>query len=617
MKVIKWGLVTLLALIVCLALYLTFLFDLNDYKPELVSLVKEQTGRELKIEKDLKWTVYPSLGIEIEKLSLSAPKGFKQQMLSVNKAVAEVKFLPLLSKQVEISRLNFDGIIFNLITKKDGKSSLDGLGGSASEKSAVNKNKVDDKATDEAPGQMLNALHINGISITDVTVNMRDDNTKVANQFNIKKLSLDDFDLDKDSKLAFEIQADINKNQITSSGSGVININKSLSTFALKSLEVETNINGTAIPNGKIENRVQLDAQVDTKAKTATLKLDSFDIDAIKSSGKAQVSFGKKVPYINASLNVGDVNITPYLPKEKEAKETTKQPLAATPSDTNKLPGTEPDLGALNTVNADISLKVKAIQFKKIKTNDWNLESSLKGGVLNVKDFSGHLYKGKLASSASLLAKNGKPNYKFRTTLSGVRVQPLLKDAINSEILAGTTLFNLSGHGTSLNPDKVLENLVAQGNAEFTDGAIYGVNIPLMIRNAKAKFKGEATEEVKQKKTDFTRLGTKFKIVKGVVKLNETEMASPLLRLKGEGDVNLVKKSIDYLLQTEIVASLKGQKSKKDDLSGIKIPLRISGEMTNPKFSIDTKALLDEKIDQEKEKLKNKIKDKLFKKFGF
>ncbi len=609
MKTIKRFLISLLAVILCVALYLTFFFDLNDYKPELVNLVKEKTGRELTLDKDIKWTVYPSLGIEIERLALTAPQGFKDKMLTVNKAVAEVSFLPLLSKEVEIKRLNFDGIHLNLVTKKDGRSSLDGLSG----KSGSNKPSSDSaRDTGASDKKLLNSLHINGISISDVSVKSFDEKSGVTNSFHIKKLRLDDFDLAKDSRLSFEMSANVAKNKIKSEGNGLVNISRDLSKFALKTLAVKTNIEGKTLPNGSIKNKINLDGSVNTKNKTASLKLNSFDMDSISSSGRADVNFGKPVPFIKAALNIGAVNLSDF---KTDNGNVNGESTSATKNQT-KSAGKEPDLTALKNLNADISLTVKAINYDKIKTSNWNLTASLNHGKLKVKEFSGYLYNGKLVSTASLSEKNKTPDYQFSSELSGVQIQPLLKDAIDSDVLAGATFFSLNGHGTSLNPDQFLKSLTVQGVVEFTDGAIYGVNIPLMIRNAKAKLKGKPAEEVKEKKTDFTRLGTDFKIAKGIVKLSKTDMASPLLRLEGIGDADLVKKTVDYSLQTEIVASLKGQKSEKDELSGLKIPLKITGKFSDPKFSIDTKALLDNKINKEKEKLKDKLKDKLFKKFG-
>ena len=96
----------------------------------------------------------------------------------------------------------------------------------------------------------------------------------------------------------------------------------------------------------------------------------------------------------------------------------------------------------------------------------------------------------------------------------------------------------------------------------------------------------------------------------------DLKMAAPLLRLAGKGSANLLNEELDYQLSTALVNTSKGQGGKeKDDLAGVEIPLKISGTMQKPKYSLDTKALLEgqlkEKVESGKEKLKNKLLEKL------
>lgn len=124
MKVVKWILGIFAVLFLGLVLYLTLLFDPNDFKPQIVDAVKKQTGRELVISQDLNWTFFPTLGIELGGISLSNPDGFdEKQMLAVNQVVAEVALMPLFRKEVEIAQLNLDGLKLDLITQKDGRTS--------------------------------------------------------------------------------------------------------------------------------------------------------------------------------------------------------------------------------------------------------------------------------------------------------------------------------------------------------------------------------------------------------------------------------------------------------------------------------------------------------------
>lgn len=91
MKIIKWLLAAVLLTIIGVVVYITLIFNPNDFKPEIVKVVKEQTGRELQINKDLSWSFFPTLGINIADVSFSNPAGMKPaQMLMVKDVVAEV-----------------------------------------------------------------------------------------------------------------------------------------------------------------------------------------------------------------------------------------------------------------------------------------------------------------------------------------------------------------------------------------------------------------------------------------------------------------------------------------------------------------------------------------------
>ena len=91
-------------------------------------------------------------------------------------------------------------------------------------------------------------------------------------------------------------------------------------------------------------------------------------------------------------------------------------------------------------------------------------------------------------------------------------------------------------------------------------------------------------------------------------------MTSPLIRLTGSGTANISSQALDYKLITSIVSTLEGQGgNKRDELYGVEVPFIIDGTMSEPEFSLDTKALLGSKIKEET----NKLKDSIFKKFGF
>ncbi len=139
-----------------------------------------------------------------------------------------------------------------------------------------------------------------------------------------------------------------------------------------------------------------------------------------------------------------------------------------------------------------------------------------------------------------------------------------------------------------------------------------------MIRSAQAKLKGDlSAQEEGERKTDFSSLTGSFSLKNGVANNPDLAMASPLIRLAGAGSANLISEQLDYKLKTSVVGSLKGQGGEgKNDLAGVEIPLMISGSFQEPKFALDTQALFDSKLKEETEKVKDKLKDSIFKKLG-
>ncbi|MGK0375306.1 MAG: AsmA protein, partial [Arenicella sp.] len=119
LKLIKWlaGLFVTLTVVILLAvIIIPKIVDPNDYRDELSALVKNKTGRDLSVSGDLKISVFPWLGVKIQGLSLSQPKGIEGNMLSVDDAQLRVKLMPLLSNKIEVDTVLLERPIIKLVT---------------------------------------------------------------------------------------------------------------------------------------------------------------------------------------------------------------------------------------------------------------------------------------------------------------------------------------------------------------------------------------------------------------------------------------------------------------------------------------------------------------------
>ena len=603
MKFIKWLLAILVTLILVVTLYLTVFFDPNDFKPEIVNAVKKQTGRELVIADDLSWTFFPTIGINLGGISLSNPEGFTpQSMLEVNKAIAEVALMPLFSKEIQIAQLSLDGAKINLVTRKNGSSSLDGLTGDSGGKSGP--------STEPSSKTQLTGIEVGGVAITNTQINMIDEAKGQTQTFTLDSFTLGAFSLDKFAPIAYEFTASLAEMKVSSKGEGEVKLNQDLNQLIIDKFNIDTVIEGDSIPNKKVITAISLNTQIalDKKQLSADImKLSAADVSA---SGQLTLNYGGKVPQINADFQVGDIDLDALLPKTETTENAAQATTAAKAS--------EPDLSELKSLDMKLKLAVKSIKVANLATQNWLLDLGIKGGVVDLKQLTADLYQGKLMVNAQVDARQSVASYQFDKQVTGVQVRALLKDLAEVDLLAGTANVNIKGKGKSLIPEQLKKNLLANGRFDVTDGALYGVNIPQMIRSAQAKLKGNLSADTQEeRKTDFSSLTGNFSLENGIATNPDLAMSSPLLRLAGKGSANLLTESLDYKLTTSLVNSLKGQGgSEKDALVGVDIPLAITGTFQKPEYALDTQALLNNQLKEETDKAKDKLKDSLLKKLG-
>src|SRR5262245_2390821 len=104
-----FGIAGLLFLVIAAAVVFALTFDANRYKPEIERLVKEKTGRTLKLHGPLEAAVWPSLGAKVSGVTFSE-RGSDQQFVALDNAHASVALIPLLHGQVVVDKIRISGL---------------------------------------------------------------------------------------------------------------------------------------------------------------------------------------------------------------------------------------------------------------------------------------------------------------------------------------------------------------------------------------------------------------------------------------------------------------------------------------------------------------------------
>ncbi|MCC6611446.1 MAG: AsmA family protein [Burkholderiales bacterium] len=183
MKALKYvlfavGGVILLAIIAVAIVAATF--DPGKYKPEIVKLVKERTGRTLAIDGRIGLTFFPKIGATVGKVSLSEPWSDKV-FARVGDARVAVALIPLLSKRVVVDRVTLSGLAVDLVRYKDGRTNFGDLAGAPPAKPG--------EPPKPAPPAGAPVIDIGGIALTDANIGWRDE--RDGTQLRVSKLDLD------------------------------------------------------------------------------------------------------------------------------------------------------------------------------------------------------------------------------------------------------------------------------------------------------------------------------------------------------------------------------------------------------------------------------------------
>jgi AsmA protein len=222
-----------------------------------------------------------------------------------------------------------------------------------------------------------------------------------------------------------------------------------------------------------------------------------------------------------------------------------------------------------------------------------------------------------------MLDVSGKqPKLSAKNHLTDIQIGPLLKDVAGEDRLIGRGELHADVRMLGLSEAEIRRSLNGTSRFAFKDGALKGVNIAQVIREGSRKLGlgGDNRDTGTPGQTDFTEISASLTMTNGVIKNQDLQAKSPLLRIDGKGEVDLPNDSVDYLVTTELVKSLEGQGGKgRDDLAGITIPVRVTGPLAKPSYRPDleaalsakAKAQLEEKKQEVTKKVEEKAKEKL------
>ena len=158
--------------------YLSFIFDPNQFKSQLIELVKNKKHRNLNIDGDIQLYFFPKLGVSLEKIKLSEFES-TTQFAAVERAKVSLALMPLLQKQIVIDKVSVLGMQLRYQRDAEGKSNIDDL---------IKQDPAEKEAASRSAADKKMRFDIEGIDITQSNFDI--DDKKADLKGNIKDVNL-------------------------------------------------------------------------------------------------------------------------------------------------------------------------------------------------------------------------------------------------------------------------------------------------------------------------------------------------------------------------------------------------------------------------------------------
>ncbi|MER0042580.1 AsmA family protein [Pseudomonas sp. MGal98] len=313
----------------------------------------------------------------------------------------------------------------------------------------------------------------------------------------------------------------------------------------LGQFELVTQLGGTANSLSLDELTLKLDDSTFTgkiavadfakQALRVQLKGDKLDLDRYlppASKDKKDADSARKAEVRETVANAGQAGTTPV----------PDAPTQHAWSSSEVLP-----IPTLRKLDMQADLTLAQLTLQKQALSDVSLKARGQGGALKLEELRGNLGKGSFAIKADADVRPAVPVLSLHTQLSGMPVEPFLKDEQRPSPLKGLLDLN-SDLTTSGNSQKAWVDAL-NGTASFMlkDGVLVDANLEQQLcRGISTLNRKQLSGEPRSKDTPFERLQGSLGIRNGVANNPDLQARIPGLSVAGNGDVDLRVLGLDY-----------------------------------------------------------------------
>lgn len=600
------GLIALL--LVSAIVLLPMIYDTEDMKQAISRGVNEQTGRELSIDGELEFAVFPYLAVEVNDLALSNAEGFGDTPFAAAEQMkVAVALLPLIRKELVAGEVLLSGMQVNLAVDKQGRTNWEDLVDAEDGSPATS-------GQDESP---FANQKIAGLIIQDTLIELRDE--QAGTHYRLGDFDMKTGALGGTGPVPVEISM-LLEDLVAKTSMGVDLSSNATTDLGQKIISLDDLVADVTVQAGEISKTVTVNApllQADLNAET--LAVDSFTASApgIEASG-AVAGTSDRLELKNFAMQMDDSQFTGEMSIHNFDAPRISFDLAVDSIDLDRyMTPTEGDAGGddedvaipgedLKGLDVDGTLRAGALTISGFDLSNAELGVRIKNSKLRLHPLSADFYGGHYSGDISVDASGTTPVISADEKIESVIFQQLAGDVFGQDKLSGKAQGGLKVTGSGNTLSEVMGNLSGGLGLRLDEGALEGIDVWYEIRNALALYKGKPAPETDLGRTVFSRLELDATIADGILNANKLAGELPFLNLSGNGTIDLERMMLDLGLVAAVrnVPEL-SQDPLASDLKGKQVPFVISGAIGDPKIGVDVEGLL-------KSEITDQLLDKVF-----
>lgn len=314
-------------------------------------------------------------------------------------------------------------------------------------------------------------------------------------------------------------------------------------------------------------------------------------------------------PDIVFDLNVDTLNADRYLEPRAPGEARAATPEVAAAGAASELP-----VATLRALKLKGDLKVGDLVLSGAKMKNIKFSIDASGGRIRADPLAAELYEGRYGGAITLDATGAQAVLDINTQLTGVNVEPLLKDTVQNDSLAGIVSFDAALNASGGSSDRLKQTLGGNGKFATTGGVFRGVDAVAVLRTVEQIIECKCPLPVpKGGETRFKTLGGTLNARDGVIRNEDLVLAGDGFTMTGKGMLaNLHDNSLKYDLKLTVDATRTSSGTANYNLGGYAVPIQCRGKIDEPSCLPDLGDILKQvAITAAKKQVEDAIGDKL------